>query len=418
MSRFCTIAVVALFIAQAVLATDYTYTGGGTGTDLWNAAGSWGGAGYPNSVTDTAYFTGAVAQNVRTDNSGPFKVGNITLGNGLGRTPVIQIGHSRGDVGLEIAAGATLTKKDNAHDQIFCNLQLDGATTFNVTPPLGAVVLSTNGITGPGGIIKDGTGVMAFEAYPNTYTGQTWIRNGKIVLSGDDGMQMIGTGGLKISAGYLQWWTGNHIADTAPVELGGNCELNPNGYAESVGALTLSGNAIGWGKVGANPGFHFANSSDATWTPGAMLTLKVWDNTTAAVTPKYYFGTDSTGLTATQLAQVQFADDSAGTSVKFYSAMFDPANPGLLIPVVHVTTFWSADFNHDLVVSFKDYIILEGNFGKSNATNAMGDADGDGLVTFKDYIALEGQFGKTSTPEPATMCLLAAGGLALLRRKA
>ncbi len=91
---------------------------------------------------------------------------------------------------------------------------------------------------------------------------------------------------------------------------------------------------------------------------------------------------------------------------------FDPGSP----VVSH--TYWSSDFNKDFVVSFKDYIVLESNFGKSNATNAMGDADGDGLVTFKDYIRLESEFNKTSSPEPATIGLLIAGGLALLRRKA
>ena len=91
---------------------------------------------------------------------------------------------------------------------------------------------------------------------------------------------------------------------------------------------------------------------------------------------------------------------------------FDPGSP----VVSH--TFWPADFNKDFVVNFKDYIILESNFGKSNATPAMGDADGDGLVTFKDYIVLESSFNKTSSPEPATIGLLIAGGLALLRRKA
>ncbi len=87
------------------------------------------------------------------------------------------------------------------------------------------------------------------------------------------------------------------------------------------------------------------------------------------------------------------------------------------VAAASVSTFWSADFNHDHVVDFKDYIVLEGNFGKTGQSNAQGDADANTIVDFKDYIVLEGQFGKTSTPEPATLGLLIAGGLALLRRK-
>ncbi len=58
------------------------------------------------------------------------------------------------------------------------------------------------------------------------------------------------------------------------------------------------------------------------------------------------------------------------------------------------------DANGDGTVNFKDYIVLEGNFGKTSATWAMGDFDANGTVNFKDYIILEGNFGK-SAPAPA-----------------
>ncbi len=62
MSRFCAVAVVALIVTQAAMATNCTYTGGGAGTDSWNSPASWGGAGFPNSFSDTAYFSGASVQ--------------------------------------------------------------------------------------------------------------------------------------------------------------------------------------------------------------------------------------------------------------------------------------------------------------------------------------------------------------------
>ena len=62
----------------------------------------------------------------------------------------------------------------------------------------------------------------------------------------------------------------------------------------------------------------------------------------------------------------------------------------------------AGDANGDGTVNFKDYIVLEGNFGKTNATWAMGDFDADGTVNFKDYIILEGNFGKSAAaPAPA-----------------
>ncbi len=421
MSRFCIVAMVALLAAQAALAVDYTFTGTAPGTDLWQTPAVWGSAAYPSSFADTAYLSGAVAQTVRTDNGGPYQVGNITMGSGTG-TGAILIGNYAGGVGLELGANTTITKNNNTStDKIYSKLTLDGNTTFNVTKNY----LYAYNIEGDvGSVTKDGAGFLVYEGdVGNTYGGLTWLKAGKIILSGPNGTQFIGNGGLKVSGGILQWWAGNHIADTAPIELAGNCELNPNYTTETMGALTLSGGtAVGWSPVGplGTSEIHFANSSAATWTPGAMLILKPsWNGTLAANTPKYYFGTDSTGLTAQQLSQIRFADDVNGVAANLQGAAFDPAHPGLLIPApLVVSTFWSADFNHDHVVDFKDYIVLEGNFSKSNATNAMGDADANTIVDFKDYIVLEGQFGKTSTPEPATIGLLVAGGLALLRRKA
>ncbi len=74
------------------------------------------------------------------------------------------------------------------------------------------------------------------------------------------------------------------------------------------------------------------------------------------------------------------------------------------------------DTDMDRKVTFADYIVLERNFGSTSATWAMGDFNGDGKVTFADYIILEGGFGK-SVPEPMSLSLLAAGAVALLRRK-
>ncbi len=74
------------------------------------------------------------------------------------------------------------------------------------------------------------------------------------------------------------------------------------------------------------------------------------------------------------------------------------------------------DANHDGKVTFADYIILELNFGKTNALWTDGDFNGDGRVDFKDYIILEGHFGQIA-PEPATFAFLLSGLTASLRRR-
>ncbi len=60
----------------------------------------------------------------------------------------------------------------------------------------------------------------------------------------------------------------------------------------------------------------------------------------------------------------------------------------------------NSDANLDGKVDFKDYIALEGNFGKTYATRAMGDANGDQTVNFVDYVQLELQFGASGVSCP------------------
>ncbi len=79
-----------------------------------------------------------------------------------------------------------------------------------------------------------------------------------------------------------------------------------------------------------------------------------------------------------------------------------------------------ADLDGDLDAA--DYITLKRNFGQS-ATWTGGDFDFDGEVTWRDFAAFQANFHNSPAapgapvPEPTTLALLAAGGLALLRRR-
>jgi len=82
----------------------------------------------------------------------------------------------------------------------------------------------------------------------------------------------------------------------------------------------------------------------------------------------------------------------------------------------------AGDANGDGVVDAADYIILKRNFGMMGAKWLDGDFSGDGTVGWDDLQVLMSPFGTggvvpATNPEPATLGLLALGGLAIIRRR-
>ena len=110
------------------------------------------------------------------------------------------------------------------------------------------------------------------------------------------------------------------------------------------------------------------------------------------------------------------ADDYAAVQLWFGSTV------GPLPELGDASEPHSGDANHDGIVSADDYASIQAHFGDTGEIGILGDANWDGVVSADDYWAVQQTFpgniypGST-VPEPATLSLLAIGGLAMLRRK-
>jgi len=99
------------------------------------------------------------------------------------------------------------------------------------------------------------------------------------------------------------------------------------------------------------------------------------------------------------------------------------AGGGLLAVRVELADLLAADTDLDGEVGYTDYVAARDGFGSAEADWFGGDLNFDGRTDHLDYLILKQSYGQTVTgagseiPEPATLGLLAVGGLAAIRRR-
>ncbi len=224
--------------------------------------------------------------------------GPIQLGNGTTAINKLYISHpsTATTVANNItvpssSANATIGGLNTSNTHTYSgNINLNNNTVNFDEVSAGGAVNFTGVISGTGGMLKIGAGLVRLSN-SNTYTGTT-----------------------AINAGTLQYGTANALSNTSNVILnGGKFSTGATiGYSDTVGTLTLTDNST----IELGTGTHilnFANSSAVAWTAGRTLTITGWTNSCSGA--KVFVGTDNTGLTATQLAQITFQGFAPGASI-------------------------------------------------------------------------------------------------------
>ena len=186
---------------------------------------------------------------------------------------------------------------------------------------------------------------------------------------------------------------------------------------EGGGALSFEDGAIYKWQVGTSTGepglaWDLVKGSDISFLGG--LVIDIDDSMLADSidgTETFILMSASTSMGA--LPSYSFAGTWSGTLTVVGNDLVLSALSGSL----------AGDANGDGVADAADYIIWKQNFGNltGNADVTMGDFNGDGNVTVADLVtlntAMNGAAGQAVTPEPATLALLAFGGLAVIRRR-
>jgi len=155
-----------------------------------------------------------------------------------------------------------------------------------------------------------------------TYSG---ANGGRIIVSGANaysGATTIGSSGA--TAITLKLGAANTIASSSQVVMAGGT-LDPGGFhhAMATTTLSLSDNSV-IDFVAGMAELDLANSSSVAWTSGKTLNL----NNYTQGTDLLRFGTDGTGLTPAQLAQIEFnGTDLNDAAINSQGYVYDTANP-------------------------------------------------------------------------------------------
>ena len=196
---------------------------------------------------------------------------------------------------------------------------LSGGNETKGLVDLGSATLTTGGndmstnyagvIYGTGGLTKVGTGTMTLDG-ENTYTGATTVSGGTLAIGAAD-----------------------RIADASNFVFNGGT-FATNGFSEDMGTLLLSDNSTIDLGSGASE-LSFLDSSGEAWADSITLSILNFDEGVDSIR----FGTDASGLTATQLSQITLNGGSAFLDASGYlSAVPEPATFAILLGLASLAT--------------------------------------------------------------------------------
>jgi autotransporter-associated beta strand protein len=218
-----------------------------------------------------------------------------------------------------------------------------GGINQNVTYTIGAKGIDTvfSGVISDGdttngkrvAIVKTGPGVLALTG-ANIYTGTTTVNAGTLLVGNQPVDPTVsgsinGTTAVNVAGGVFQLGHSDVVNNLANVTLSGGT-FSTQGFDEQVGFLTLAGSAfLDLGATGDSV-LRFENSSADVWT--GSLSITNWSGSTAGGgVDQLFFGVDNTGLTASQLALVQFLNP-AGFDPGTYGAQILPTGELVVVP--------------------------------------------------------------------------------------
>ena len=236
-------------------------------------------------------------------------------------TDTLAISGSTGTTGINVNSGA-------GQVTIQANVYLGGnSQTIAVNNAEGLVISGSLGSSN--GLAKSGTGILTLTGW-EAFTGPTSVINGTMILGGT----LANTVSVAASNATLELSATDAINSTARLTLS-NGVLNARNNPQKIADLTVTGaSALDLG-VGSNTAIvAFAASNTDLWE--GTLTILNWNGDSDGGGPdQVFFGSNSTGLTTTELGDIHFFDptiDGVSEVGNYYAAILSDGEIVAAVP--------------------------------------------------------------------------------------
>jgi len=197
---------------------------------------------------------------------------------------------------------------------------LTALPSVNITGTLD-ITIPTGTLQSPNGTTIDGTGALITRGNikynqggaANTFAGGYTVQSGKASVSGGD--VIFPVGGVNVNGG-MQFMADNTFAAGCPMNMLDGWINFSDTTQNNLGVLTVTGMAADWNDLRFAPDdavtLHFANSSNAVWAGALEIDYLAGGGATPDLAVgDIFFGTDATGLTAAQLSKITFYEMDA-----------------------------------------------------------------------------------------------------------
>ena len=251
------------------------------------------------AVTGTVYSGGCTLNAgtfISRGGGNGFGSGVLTINGGtIGVTQGTTFACSAVNIQADFTFGSTIAPAANNF-----NMNFIAGTGFNLGAATRTITLNTTGLVNINGVISGNTG--------SGLTIGAGSINGNLVLLNASNSY---TGPTTLSGGNLALGIANSLTTSSSINFNGGTLKSglsagfSNNFNTTINLLNNSTLTLGTGVHSLN----FNASNAVAWTTGRLLTITGWQGAydgSSGTAGKIFVGTDATGLTVSQLAQIKF----------------------------------------------------------------------------------------------------------------